>query len=550
MRASRKRRMLVAGLAAGSLLLVSSLRAEDGRSVIRGVVSDAAGRPVAGAFVKLKNDEQRLTFMVISRENGQFEAVDLPAGDYRVQGIGGDFQSDWFNKVAATAGGDAKVGLYLNQRRGPQLAPAWPQRIPEADVLKASKDPKDLPEGGGKELVAQTCTLCHDLLRVVVKRSNQDQWAHTVERMRGQMFIRAMPDLTDAQAATIVSYLTTRFGETQPYDANSRLPRTFLTGKAVNYRVVTYDLINTHAEPHDVAMDPQGNAWVSEQTGDKLGRFNGKTLEFTEFDPPPGPAAKGRQHLGNPQIDRKGMLWVTDGPNGRWLSYDTTTSKFLAFAFPKGKGSPHANSMTLSPDGTVWATGANKEARQLIPDKAEFRFFESPSAGGRTAPGAYGIAVAGDGAIWWAEDRADKMARVDPVSGKVEEFKIPYQGRAFPRRMSADANGDVWVGLWTAGKLMKVDHRTRQMTLYTPPTVTGGNYSVVVDKKNGFVWVSEHQADKIARFDPGTETWVEFPLPEAESDPRRIDIDPTNPDRIYFSGNTPGRVGFLEVLPD
>jgi streptogramin lyase len=62
--------------------------------------------------------------------------------------------------------------------------------------------------------------------------------------------------------------------------------------------------------------------------------------------------------------------------------------------------------------------------------------------------------------------------------------------------------------------------------------------------------VSEHQVDKIARFDLRTGEWVEFPLPEAESDPRRIDIDPTNPNRIYFSGNTPGRVGFVEVSPE
>jgi hypothetical protein len=27
-----------------------------------------------------------------------------------------------------------------------------------------------------------------------------------------------------------------------------------------------------------------------------------------------------------------------------------------------------------------------------------------------------------------------------------------------------------------------------------------------------------------------------------------LDIDPTNPNRIYFSGNTPGRMGFVEVL--
>ena len=185
----------------------------------------------------------------------------------------------------------------------------------------------------------------------------------------------------------------------------------------------------------------------------------------------------------------------------------------------------------------------------MIPEKIEFKFYKSPSAkSGKQLPGAYGIAVAGDGSVWWAEDAADKMARVDPKSGIVEEFKIPYGGYAFPRRMNTDANGDLWVALWNAGKLMKIDYKTKQMTIYSPPTQSGGNYSVIVDKKNNYIWVSEHQVDKIARFDPKTKEWVEFPLPEAESDPRRIDIDPTNPNRIFFSGNTPGRVGFVEVL--
>ena len=99
---------------------------------MQGVVSDASGKPVAGAFVKLKNDEKRLTFMVISRDQGRFEAKDLPPGKYRVQGVAGDNQSEWFPNVTVAAGGeDAKVGLLLTIKRGPSLAPAWPQRVPE-----------------------------------------------------------------------------------------------------------------------------------------------------------------------------------------------------------------------------------------------------------------------------------------------------------------------------------------------------------------------------------------------------------------------------------
>jgi streptogramin lyase/mono/diheme cytochrome c family protein len=536
------------GVAAAAVLLAApSVRAADDHGSVQGVVTDATGQPITGAFVKLKNDERRLTFMVVTQGQGRFEAKDLPPGTYRVQGVGGGFQSEWFGNVKVATGDSAKVGLALSTKQGPALAPAWPQRIPEADVLKASPDPDKLPAGDGKELLAEKCSSCHNLLRVVVKRSNRDDWAHTVSRMRTRMVTANIPDLTDPEFSKIVDYLVGHFNEVQPYDANSRLPHTLMTGKALSYRAVVYSLVNTHAEPHDVAVDPHGNAWVSERAG-KLGRLDPKTLEFVEFDTPPGPAPKDRQSLGNPQIDAKGTLWVADGPNNRWLSYDTNTNKFLAYAWPKGHGNAGGNSMALHPDGTIWATGGNKEARQLLPEKVEFKFYESPNAKHRPLPGAYGIAVAGDGSVWYAEDEADNMVRIDPATGKTESFKIPYQGHAYPRRMNADANGDLWVALWNAGKLMKIDQKTKQMTIYSPPTQTGGNYSVVVDKKNNYIWVSEHQVDKIARFDPKTEEWVEFPLPEAESDPRRLDIDPTNPNRIYFSGNTPGRMGFVEVL--
>ena len=178
-----------------------------------------------------------------------------------------------------------------------------------------------------------------------------------------------------------------------------------------------------------------------------------------------------RQRLGNPQIDKNGILWVADGPNGRWLSYDTKYAKFASFQWPKGHGNAGGNSMAVAPDGKIYATGLGKEVRMLDPSTAEYKFFESPSAKGPKEPGAYGLTVSGDGAVWWAEDNIDLMARIDPVTGKVDEYKIPYEGgHAFPRRMGADANGDVWVALWQAGKLMKIDHKTKEMKIFSPPT--------------------------------------------------------------------------------
>jgi len=543
-------RNLAVGIAAGvALVATHSAFAADERGSVQGVVNDASGKPVVGALVRVKNAERRLTFMVPSQDGGRYEIKDLPAGQYTVQGIGGNFQSAVSAPVSVAANAAAKADVALTNARGALLPPAWPQRIPEAQADKASKDFNDLPAGENKMLVAQTCTPCHDVQRIMVKRTSENEWSHIVARMRTRMAAANQPVVNDEDTKKIVAYLSASFKPIQPYDPNSRLPTDLLQGKALKYRAVTYDLADHFAEPHDVASDPQGNAWVGERAG-RVGRFDPRTLEFVEFKTPPGPAAEDRQSLGNPQIDSHGIMWVPDGPNNRWLAFDTKTEKFTAYAWPRGMaGGAGGNSMALHPNGTIWATGANKEVRMLDPQSVTFKAYPSPSAKSSPAPGAYGLAVAGDGSVWWAEDAADKMARVDPATGQVEEFKIPdVGGHAFPRRMNSDANGDLWVALWDAGKLMKIDYKTKEMTVYTPPSKTGGNYSVVVDKKNNYIWVSEHQVDKIARFDPRTQEWVEFPLAEAESDPRRVDIDPTNPNRIFFSGNTAGRVGFIEVL--
>lgn len=44
-----------------------SIREQDTAGSLQGVVKSSSGDPVSGAFVKLKNAERRLTFMVISQ---------------------------------------------------------------------------------------------------------------------------------------------------------------------------------------------------------------------------------------------------------------------------------------------------------------------------------------------------------------------------------------------------------------------------------------------------------------------------------------------------
>ena len=165
-------RSLALGVAAGSVMLcVQPVLALDNAGSLEGVVKNAAGQPVSGAFVRLKNADKRLSFMVVSQNGGAFSAKDLPPGKYTVQGIGTANQSAVSAPVDVASGKASKIDVALTAARGPMLTPAWPGRVPEAQVTKISTDAKDLPAGDGKALMSEKCTVCHDVQRILSKRS-------------------------------------------------------------------------------------------------------------------------------------------------------------------------------------------------------------------------------------------------------------------------------------------------------------------------------------------------------------------------------------------
>src|ERR1700757_1366145 len=78
--------------------------AQDAVGTLTGVVTDASGTPVAGAFVQMKKAKRRLNFMVITQEQGKNTNARPPAGKYVVQAIGGEQQSAPSSSVEVAAG--------------------------------------------------------------------------------------------------------------------------------------------------------------------------------------------------------------------------------------------------------------------------------------------------------------------------------------------------------------------------------------------------------------------------------------------------------------
>jgi len=67
---------------------------------------------------------------------------------------------------------------------------------------------QDLPDGPGKDLVMNVCTMCHTINRIVEKKITKDEWNDIVDRMASKG-ARA----TDQEFDTIVNYLVKNFGK-------------------------------------------------------------------------------------------------------------------------------------------------------------------------------------------------------------------------------------------------------------------------------------------------------------------------------------------------
>ena len=549
--------------ALAALALVASVFGADTGSAqdagtLTGVIKDAAGTPVEGAFVQMKNADRRLNFMVITHAAGKYTNSRLPAGKYVVQAIGGEQQSVPSAPIDVAAGKSASVDLSLTVARAPALAPAWPGRAPgdrgeEADAATGAGP--HLPDGAGKAIIEAKCNFCHDSQRIVRSRGAPARWQQVIDTMKlyAQGSTLATP-ITDDEEKVLLTYVSTNFGpapggpKPKP-DPLSRLPRTLVPPEARDYMVVEYELINPRAEPHEMAVDANGNGWVSQRVGGKIGRLDAQTLTYVEYAPPA--AASATVRLNGIRRGNYGELWMVDGgPNRRWLSFDPKTEEFTVFNLPPtSSGSASGNTVRVLPDNTVWL--ASLAANQVIrfdPATKKFTIFDVP-AGVKNHKSAnpYGMAVDGAGNVWVVENAVDQIARIDPKTGKFEEFPLPVKDPV-ARKLGADWDGNLWVGLHGTGKLLKVDYKTLQMTEFTPPTADAGAYLADPDMKNHLIWTTLQHVDKIARLDPATGAWTEFPLMSAETDVRRIEVDPNNPKRIWYSGVLSSRVGFIEML--
>jgi len=202
----------------------------------------------------------------------------------------------------------------------------------------------------------------------------------------------------------------------------------------------------------------------------------------------------------------------------------------------------HPHDPAVGADGALWFTEqmANKLGRL---DTATGNFKEYPLVEGKNS-GPHGLVADKDGNIWYTANFAGYIGKLDPRTGKVTEFKMPDESVDDPHTAVFDASGVLWFTAQGGNAVGRLDTRTGKIELKKVQTESALPYGIQIDSK-GVPFFCELGTNKMGKIDPKTMEITEYKLPEGTR-PRRLAI--AADDRIYFSDFKGGNLGRLDPV--
>ena len=200
----------------------------------------------------------------------------------------------------------------------------------------AQRQPANLPDGVGKDLVEGVCTECH--------RANQIMRSAGYTEVEWIELFSAMVDLADMpkERSEIAQYLTANM------PPNTRRAPKLIPGE-VQIEFTEWKVPTLGQRARDPVEAPDGSIWWAGQWGNLIGRIDPATGEMKEYALP----ANAMPH--SVTIDDAGNAWYTGNQNGSVGKLDPNTGEITVFEMPNPEArDPHT--AVFDRDGILWFT--------------------------------------------------------------------------------------------------------------------------------------------------------------------------------------------------
>lgn len=204
-----------------------------------------------------------------------------------------------------------------------------------------------------------------------------------------------------------------------------------------------------------------------------------------------------------------------------YVEYDMPGPSRMPFS-----AAPDKNGFLWIPDFGL----ANKITR-LDPKTGEMKDFQIPFTG---TGGVHSAVPAADGSVWLAEQGSNRIGKWDPTTQQITEYQDAYlpgkegiEDGGSKHTVRIDPSGKVW----TSGvPLTRFDPETGKFTRFD----SEGDYIYdVKPDKNGDVWFTNFTASKIGKVDAKTMKVSTWATPTPNAIPRRMEI---GPDGMIYAG--------------
>lgn len=515
--------------------------------VIKGVVTDSAGKPIRGAIVSAKSGIK--TISRFSQKDGKYE-ISVPAGTYDVS-----------VEVYGFALKKASVDTAKAEETNFTLAPANLNLA----RLTGSELESLLPDTAEVRLLRSRCIECHSLPTIIHRRGQSaEEWKDFLPQMThgatDEPFANATPQELDALSGALGKY----FGPESPYfsleadasELKAHVKHVEPSDEALRATLIEYDVPTKISRPHSIEIDSRTNvAWFGEESffGNKATRFNLETEKFQEY---PLLTEKARPHTG--AVGADGRYWVAlahSNDPAKLASVDPETGEVKQYYWPEKKG-PAAHTLTLDHSGNVWFSGGTSgDLWSFDVKKQQFSSHayavpaaypkgtmqdwgeipgESHPAQGRS----YDVTVDNEGMVWFSEIAVGTLVKLNPATGETKDIRP--EGTVSIRGITVDPQDNLWFGDFLGHRFGKLNVKTGAVKFYKPPTPNATVYGVTYNQVDGNIWFADMSGNNVTRFDPKTELFTEFPIPQ-------------RPDRSYdrfIGADAKGRVWFTEYFGD
>jgi streptogramin lyase len=255
-----------------------------------------------------------------------------------------------------------------------------------------------------------------------------------------------------------------------------------------------------------------------------------------------GPAATGRAEVRTYLLDRAndlphdiaidsgGRVVVTGMMSHQMLTLDTSSGRWTAVPIPVPAANPRA--LDVDAAGRWWvALGRPRMVARHDPRSGEWLVAEAGVY-------AHSVALAPDGGAWlnghFSKDPA-VIARVDTVRRAVETLALPNHptlstdpGGPIPYELRVGRDGVVWTSELQGNRLVGYDPARRMSTVIDMPEPDMGPRRFDIDS-SGALWVPAYAANELVRVEPratGPARIDRFPLPIPNLLPYVVRMDP------------------------